>query len=191
MTGMILSRPDGHDSSYASLPATSSVGPDVVDPFDLRQVYGSVTAVRIGGSTSTEATLSPQYDRHDAPGNATLLVTEGMAQFFAPWPGEIDLHIFVIESVLGLKRCEVADLLNLTQSGLLAWRSTPDVAARVDRLYEVAMTLHRHVKPARIPGILRTPDKWLDGRTILEALREEGAAPVLEYLDWLFSYEPL
>jgi hypothetical protein len=35
---------------------------------------------------------------------------------------------------------------------------------------------------------VRTPDAWLDGKTILQTIAEGGVEPVFAYLHRLFSY---
>jgi hypothetical protein len=41
---------------------------------------------------------------------------------------------------------------------------------------------------SRIPEIVRTPDAWLGGRTLLETLCADGVDPVYAYLGRLFCY---
>jgi hypothetical protein len=49
--------------------------------------------------------------------------------------------------------------------------------------------LFRHkLIASRIPEIVRTPDAWLNDRSILETLRLEGVDPIYAYLGRLFSY---
>jgi hypothetical protein len=48
--------------------------------------------------------------------------------------------------------------------------------------------LKREVRLSRIPEIVRTPDAWLGGRSILDVIRAEGVDPVYGYLARLFNY---
>jgi hypothetical protein len=41
---------------------------------------------------------------------------------------------------------------------------------------------------SRIPEIVRTPDAWLGGRTMLQTLAQEGVDPIYAYLAPLFNY---
>jgi hypothetical protein len=55
-------------------------------------------------------------------------------------------------------------------------------------LLDLARTLRRRVIASRIPGIVRTPDEWLGGRTILQVLLDDGTASVYAYLEHLSVY---
>lgn len=93
--------------------------------------------------------------------------------------------------ILGLSQAELADLFGVRQPSLAEWRTRGVPAARlasVERLHEFALVLQREVIPSRIPEIVRTPDEWLGGRSILEVVRAEGVEPVYGYLARLFAY---
>ena len=95
------------------------------------------------------------------------------------------------QAILGLTQSEIADLFHVRQPSLAAWRSDGVPASRrasVERLHELALVLALELKPSRIPEIVRTPDEWLGGRTILDVIREDGVGPIYGYLTRLFSY---
>ena len=96
------------------------------------------------------------------------------------------------QEIMGLSQNELAELLGVRQPSLAAWKSGHVPVARrasVERLFEFALVLDRELKPSRIPEIVRTPDAWLDDRTILQVIRAEGVAPIYSYLARLFSYD--
>ena len=96
-----------------------------------------------------------------------------------------------IREVFGLSRSEVADLLGRRPQSLIEWetRGIPqEKRASVERLVDLAQLFRRRVIASRIPEIVRTPDSWLGGRTILETLRADGVDPIYTYLGRLFNY---
>jgi transcriptional regulator with XRE-family HTH domain len=97
-----------------------------------------------------------------------------------------------ISRILGLSQSELADLFHVRQPSLAQWRSSGIPAARrasVERLFKFARLLNRELIASRIPEIVRTPDDWLDGRTILETIRQGGVEPMYGYLNRLFAYQ--
>jgi len=93
--------------------------------------------------------------------------------------------------ILGLSQHEMADLFHIRQPSLAEWHSRgvpPARRASVGRLYDLARTLDAKIIATRIPEIVRTPDAWLDHRSMLEVIRAEGVAPIYDYLARLFSY---
>lgn len=96
-----------------------------------------------------------------------------------------------IRQVFGLTQAEVADLLGRRPQSVAEWevRGIPnDKRASVERLLDLARVFRKRVKASRIPEIVRTPDAWLDNRTILQTLRADGVDPIYAYLGRLFSY---
>lgn len=97
-----------------------------------------------------------------------------------------------IRTILGLSQSELADLFGVRQPSLAEWRTRGIPATRrasVERLAELARLLKRELIPSRIPEIVRTPDDWLDGHSMLEAIRAHGVAPIYGYLKRLFAYQ--
>ncbi len=95
------------------------------------------------------------------------------------------------QQILGLSQSELADIFGVRQPSLAAWKTGHIPATRrasVERLHDLAIVLHREIKPSRIPEIVRTPDAWLADRTILEVIRSEGVDPIYAYLARLFAY---
>ena len=96
-----------------------------------------------------------------------------------------------IREIFGLSRAELADLFGRRAQSVLEWetRGIPrDKRATVERLLDLAHVFSKRVIASRIPEIVRTPDAWLGGRTILETLRTEGIDPIYAYLGRLFTY---
>ncbi len=96
-----------------------------------------------------------------------------------------------IQEILGLTQSDAADLFGVRQPSLAEWlqRGVPqNRRASVERVHELAVVLRRELKPSRIPEIVRTPDDWLGGRSILQTLKAEGVTPVYGYLSRLFAY---
>jgi transcriptional regulator with XRE-family HTH domain len=96
-----------------------------------------------------------------------------------------------IRDAFGLTRSELADLLGRRSQSLSEWetRGIPkDRQASVERLVDLARLFRRRLIASRIPQIVRTPDAWLGGRTMLEALRADGVDPIYAYLGRLFDY---
>lgn len=96
-----------------------------------------------------------------------------------------------IRAILGLSEAELADLFSVQRSSVVGWREhgIPQTRlATVERIHDLANVLLRELRPSRIPEIVRTPDEWLSGRTILQTIRNEGAEAIYGYLRRLFSY---
>jgi hypothetical protein len=72
-----------------------------------------------------------------------------------------------IQTTFGLTDDEIADLC---------------ARASVEAVLDLARLFRQRVVASGIPEIVRTADDWLGGRTILQVLRDDGAAPVYVYL---------
>jgi len=97
-----------------------------------------------------------------------------------------------VRGVFGLTETELADLFGVRRPSLTAWREDgiPQTRqATAERLLALARVFAREVIPSRIPQIVRTPDAWLEDRTILETIKRDGVAPVYGYLHRLFAYD--
>ena len=93
--------------------------------------------------------------------------------------------------IFGVNDAAFARLVQVTPQSVSEWRcqGVPRMLlARVERLAELARIFEREFKPSRIPGIVTTPDAWLEGGTILSTIENEGVDPVYSYLQRLFSY---
>jgi len=96
-----------------------------------------------------------------------------------------------IRSIFGLSEAELADLFNVQRTSVIGWREhgiPQSRQASVERVHDLALALQREVISSRIPEIVRTSDAWLDDRTILQTIRNEGAEAVYAYLHRLFAY---
>lgn len=105
---------------------------------------------------------------------------------------EADTKLTQIRDILGLSEAELADLFNIQRTSVIGWREHGIPQARqasVERIGDLALVLQHEIIPSRIPEIVRTPDAWLDDRTILQTIRNEGAEAVYAYLHRLFAYD--
>ncbi len=96
-----------------------------------------------------------------------------------------------IQNNFGLSEGELAELFGLTRQAVQQWRmrGVPNKRiADVDRIAELARVLKRRLIPTRLPQIVRTPAKGLQGRTVLETLAQFGVDRVYRYLEELYSY---
>jgi hypothetical protein len=96
-----------------------------------------------------------------------------------------------ISSTFGLSDTELADLFGVRRPSLVGWREHGLPQARratAERLHDLARVFRRELIASRIPEIVRTADDWLGGRTILQAIKIDGAEPIYAYLHRLFSY---
>jgi transcriptional regulator with XRE-family HTH domain len=95
-----------------------------------------------------------------------------------------------VRSTLGLSKTELARLFGVRRQAVDQWaKGIPaDRTAQVNRLVELAQFLQRRLVPARIPQIVRTPAKSLDGQTILQVLAASGVDRIYEYVARLSSY---
>ncbi|MGC1381802.1 MAG: hypothetical protein WA814_12365 [Candidatus Baltobacteraceae bacterium] len=96
-----------------------------------------------------------------------------------------------VAEVFGLSETELADLFGIRRPSLTGWREhgiPPARRASAERLRDLASVFAREVIASRIPEIVRTPDDWLEGRTILETIRRDGTEPIYGYLRRLFAY---
>ncbi len=90
-----------------------------------------------------------------------------------------------IAETFGLSETELGRLLHVTRQSVTKWRERgipPKRSAQVDRIVEVAQFLQRRLIPARIPEIVRTPAKGLEGATMLSVLRDQGAEAIFLYV---------
>jgi hypothetical protein len=102
-----------------------------------------------------------------------------------------DRALTEIRLVLDISEAQLADLFAIQRSSVEAWRKNGIPTARrakVERLRDLVRVFVRDLKRSRIPEIVRTPDAWLDGRSILETIRIAGPDAVYSYLARLFSY---
>jgi len=97
-----------------------------------------------------------------------------------------------IRQTFGLSEAELASLFNVRRTSVSGWRERGIPQSRrasVERVRDLALVMQREVIASRIPEIVRTPDAWLDNRTILQTIRNEGAEAIYAYLHRLFAYE--
>ncbi|TAM89137.1 hypothetical protein EPN42_08060 [bacterium] len=96
-----------------------------------------------------------------------------------------------IRRTFDLSEAELGQLLGVQRTSVIGWREHGIPSARrasVARLRDLAGVLERELIPSRIPEIVRTPDAWLGGKTILETIRSDGPEAVYGYLHRLFAY---
>lgn len=102
--------------------------------------------------------------------------------------------ISVIQEAFGLSDGELGALFNVSRQAAQQWktRSVPSSrVADVARVAELAQLLKRRLKAERLPQIVRTPGRGLQGHTVLQVIAQHGVEPVYEYLERLYSYSGL
>lgn len=100
-------------------------------------------------------------------------------------------QIAFIEQALHLSDAELGALFRVSRQAIALWRKKgvpPERAAGVDRLVELTQTLQRRLIPARIPTIVRTAAKGLDGKSMLATIASDGIDAVYLYLARLADY---
>ena len=99
-----------------------------------------------------------------------------------------------IQTTMGLNTAELGRIFGVTRQAVDQWQTKgvpAERVAEVERVRDVARVLFEELIPERIPNVVRTPAKGLDGRTMLEVLAEpEGADRVRGYLARLYSFVP-
>lgn len=96
-----------------------------------------------------------------------------------------------VRTTFGLSEAELAAIFGVQRESVIGWRKhgiPQQRRASVERLLDLARVLAREVLPSRIPQIVRTPDAWLDGRTMLQTIARDGVEPIYGYLARLFAY---
>jgi hypothetical protein len=130
------------------------------------------------GSTPDRASLSP--DR-------VLTLYSEIHRLLGPGDA-----VSEIQTILGLNTTEVGRLFGVTRQAVDQWQGNGIPAERVadvERIRDVAQVLFEELIPERIPRVVRTPAKGLDGRTILEVLADPGGSDrVRGYLARLYSF---
>ncbi len=96
-----------------------------------------------------------------------------------------------IQRGFGLSEGELADLFGVSRQAVQQWRlrGVPNTRiADVDRIAELAAVLKKRLIPRRLPQIVRTPAKGLQGHTLLQTLSLYGVDRVYRYLEELYTY---
>lgn len=98
-----------------------------------------------------------------------------------------------IQGIMGLSGAEAGSLFGISRQAVDQWRKNGVPAERmadVERIRDTAMVLYEELIPERIPQVVRTPARGLEGRSILETLRAPGGADrVRAYLARLYAFE--
>jgi hypothetical protein len=99
------------------------------------------------------------------------------------------LQLTEIRETFELSRTELSHLLRRRAATIAKWehRGIPrERQASVETLVDLARLFRARLIPSRIPEIVRTPDDWLGGRTMLQTLAQDGVDPIYAYLARLF-----
>jgi hypothetical protein len=105
-----------------------------------------------------------------------------------------DKPLAVIQEAFELSDGELGALFNVSRQAAQQWKLRiipPGRVADVGRVADLARLLKRRLRAERLPQIVRTPGRGLQGRTILEVIAKGGVAPVYEYLERMYSYSGL
>ncbi len=96
-----------------------------------------------------------------------------------------------IARIFGISETGLGRLFRVERQSVSEWRKKGVPLTRrasVERVADLARALEREIVPSRIPEVVNTKDKWLDGRSILETIAIGGPEPVYGYLHRLFAY---
>ncbi len=96
-----------------------------------------------------------------------------------------------IRKIFALSENDLATVLGVQRQSVTGWREHGIPVTRqasVERLNGLVEVLYAELIPSRIPEIVRTPDEWLGGRSILDTIRIDGTEAVYGYLSRLFGY---
>ena len=102
--------------------------------------------------------------------------------------------INVIQETFGLSDGELGALFNVSRQAAQQWKMRsvpPNRAADVARVADLAQLLKRRLRAERLPQIVRTAGRGLQGRTVLQMIAQHGVEPIYEYLERLYSYSGL
>jgi predicted transcriptional regulator len=100
-------------------------------------------------------------------------------------------HLDDIRSIFGLSEGELADLFGVRRQSIAEWRMLGVPVQRIATLEHVvglAKVLRQELIPTHIPEIVRRKDAWLDNKSILQAVEQDGVDRVYAYLHRLFTY---
>jgi hypothetical protein len=127
------------------------------------------------------------------PVSATVSATALLQVIFAEYARLMgaELALGRIAEVFDLTSTDLGRLFGISRQAVDQWRTRGVPAERradIDRLRELVELYYQEFIPERIPQIVRRPVAALGGRTVLEALAEEGPAPVREYLARTFAF---
>jgi hypothetical protein len=134
---------------------------------------------------------------HQACGSLALAVplryAGGVNPLAYPVPHGVDTNaqLDFLKGALGLSETKLAHLFKVSRQATSQWRDRgvpPERSAQVDRVVELAQFLQRRLVPQRIPEIIRTPAKGLDGKDIYTVLRDRGPEPIYNYVLGLAAY---
>jgi transcriptional regulator with XRE-family HTH domain len=97
-----------------------------------------------------------------------------------------------IREVFGLSERDSASLFGVQRQSISGWRTNgvpSNRQASLERLYDLAEVFKRELIPSRVPEIVRIPDEWLEGRSVLDTIRMSGPEPIYGYLHKLLTYD--
>lgn len=155
--------------------------------FQVRCIYNRVTKRQNPEGQSTTVSA-----KHTEPLGTLWIDAAGAAHFESATHAPDDpLDLAFVRRVLGISDEQLADLFGIRRASLVGWRKHGiplNRRASVARLVELARVLARDVREERLPEIVRTPDEWLGGKSILQTIAGAGVEPVFAYLHRLFSY---
>jgi DNA-binding XRE family transcriptional regulator len=95
-----------------------------------------------------------------------------------------------VRDVFGLSKTEMGRLFGVKRQAVDQWEAgiPPERSAQVNRLVELGQFLQRRLVPVRIPEIVRTPARGLQGKTMLAILTQYGPDPIYDYVARLAAY---
>ncbi len=100
--------------------------------------------------------------------------------------------LHVISGVFDLNGTELGRLLGVSRQAAQKWLETGNLPSerrsKVLTTLQIAELLGRNLKPDRIPGIVRNPADWFDGKSILEMISEDRHVEVLDRVRKSFDW---
>ena len=96
-----------------------------------------------------------------------------------------------IRSIFGLTESDLADLFGVRRQSVAEWREYGVPTQRLATLEHVAglaKVLRKEIILTHIPEIVRRKDSWLDDKSILQVIANDGVDRVYAYLHRLFTY---
>lgn len=96
-----------------------------------------------------------------------------------------------ISSIFGLTESDLACLFGVRRQSVAKWREHGMPAQRIatlEHMAGLAKVLRNEIIPTHIPEIVRRKDSWLDDKSILQTIANDGVDRVYAYLHRLFTY---
>ncbi len=152
---------------------------------EIASEYGVVDVVPLAPSRAT-ASPHPLGVGHRASAELFTLIADELKRMVGDQSA-----LNEIRDVLRLSETELGELLKVRRQAVAQWRRRgipSERADEIDQHRQLCRYLTTVIRPERIPAVVRRSVPQLEGRTWLEALREEGPVATHERFKAVFSY---